>query len=98
MSVILLDEAKDHLNIPLEVVSDDSELGRFIARAESAMAQRTGPLVGTPVTQRVPGGEVLVLRHRAVLSLTSITPVGGTAQCAVEGHCGTFPFHRSRSI
>lgn len=86
MPVIELPEAKDHLHI---TGSDhDSELEGFIAAAESAIARKVGPLVPTVTTDTIYGfeqrhtyssGVGLLLSTRPVISVTSVTPLGGSA-------------------
>lgn len=77
MSALTLADAKEHLNIPDSV--SDAEIQTFINAAESAVAQRVGPLVSTSKTLRVRGGATALLVAPPVISLTSVTPVGGTA-------------------
>lgn len=78
MSVLSLPDAKAHLNIEGETY--DQELTAFIAAAEGALAQLVGPLSTSTVTRRVAGyGWGLHLPISPAVSLTSVTPVGGTA-------------------
>lgn len=78
MSVLLLTEAKTHLNIEDET-KYDVELQKIIDAAEATIATYVGPLTSTPVTQRIQGGgPVLQLHTTPVISLTSVTPYGGT--------------------
>lgn len=77
MSVVTLTKAKNHLNIVGD--AKDAKVQSFIDRAEKAIVRRTGPLVATPVTKRVRGGSQLVLSVYPILSITSVTPVGGVA-------------------
>lgn len=78
MSAVKLARAKDHLNITSS--TNDGELQGVIASAESLLAKKVGPLSPTVTTARVRGGDCqLVLPVTPVLSLTSVTPVGGTA-------------------
>lgn len=78
MSVVTLAEAKTHLNITAS--TSDAELQEFITRAEAAVTSRCGPLTATPTTSRVRGGApLLALPVAPVITLTSITPVGGSA-------------------
>lgn len=83
MSVILLADAKAHLNI---TGSDkDVELQAVLDGAEGAIAERCGPLTSTEVTERVTGGGCgLVVRETPVVSLTSLTPVNGTAYTVAD--------------
>jgi len=78
MSVLDLASVKAHLNIT--VATYDAELQTFIDGCEAAVAEKTGPLTSTATTERVSGGGCgLVLRTSPVVSLTSVTPVNGSA-------------------
>ncbi len=78
MSTLTLALAKAHLNIA--VATHDAELQTVIDAAEAGLAKRVGPLAATPTTQRVRGGRhQLTLDTLPVISLTSVTPVGGSA-------------------
>ena len=78
MSVLTLADAKTHLNITGS--ASDTELQTFIDAAEGVIAKQCGPLTLTVRTDRVSGGsEGLVLPVTPVVSITSITPVLGTA-------------------
>lgn len=82
MSVLLLEEAKEHLNI--KDSAHDSELGIMIDAAESAIAARVGPLQAVSKTARIRANGVMVLPVAPIIELTSITPVGGVA-LALDG-------------
>jgi len=78
MSVLGLPEVKAHLNIT--VATYDAELQAFIDACEVMVAEKVGPLTSTATTERVSGGGCgLVLRTTPVVSLTSVTPVNGSA-------------------
>ena len=79
MSVVTLAQVKTHLNIT--VTTYDTELQTFIDSAEAAIAEKTGPLTSVATTERVRGGGSpgLVVRETPIVSLTSVTPVGGAA-------------------
>ena len=78
MSVLSLAEVKLHLNIT--VATYDAELQTFIDACEDATAEKCGPLTSVATTERVKGGGTgLVIRETPVVSLTSVTPVGGSA-------------------
>jgi hypothetical protein len=78
VSVLSLAEAKQHLNVTAS--DSDAEIQSTIDEAEAMVAQRCGPLEPTTVTERVAGGPGgLSLSRTPVISLTSVTPVGGTA-------------------
>jgi hypothetical protein len=78
MSALDLPAAKRHLNIDVDTY--DVELTAMIASAEAILAQEVGPLSTSTVTARVPGYSWgLHLPVYPAVSLTSVTPVGGTA-------------------
>jgi hypothetical protein len=78
MSVVQLAEAKTHLNMTAS--THDAEVQSLIDAAEAAIGERVGPLTATAETARVRGGrDALVLPTTPVASLTSVTPVEGTA-------------------
>lgn len=80
MSVLALEVAKAHLNIPASSTADDDELQVTIDAAEGALARACGPLAPTTVTERVKGSRTMLkLRVTPALELTSVTPVGGAA-------------------
>jgi hypothetical protein len=85
MSALTLADAKTFLNIT--AATYDAELQTFIDAAEAAIAQRVGPLTTSSVTKRVPGyGWNLHLPIYPAVSLTSVTPVGGTALTLSDLH------------
>lgn len=78
MSVLALNDAKSHLNISGD--THNAELQDFIDAAEAVIAAKVGPLEPTTVTARVSGGTSgLALPITPVISLTSLTIVGGSA-------------------
>lgn len=77
MSMLVLSTVKDHLNIT--DTAHDGELQAMIDAAEATIAKHVGPLSATTVTTRVSGGTSIILPIVPVLSLTSVTPTGGTA-------------------
>ena len=78
MSVLTLAEAKAHLNIT--DAGSDAELQTFVDAAEAALAARVGPLGPVTTSARVAGGgRTLLLPVAPAVSITSVTPVGGTA-------------------
>jgi hypothetical protein len=78
MSVLTLDEAKDHLRITS--TEEDDKLQGFIDAAEFALRRRVGPLAPTTITFRTRGqATTLRVPTTPAISLTSVTPVGGTA-------------------
>lgn len=81
MAVLTLADAKIHLNIPAATTTNDAEVTAFIDAAEAAISAKVGPLVSTNVTERVDGCSTrwLKLTSTPVVSVTSVTPVNGTA-------------------
>lgn len=77
MAVVTLDEVKRHLNITSG--DYDGELQGFLNAALAAITERVGPLEPTVATARLRGAETLALPVVPVVSLTSVTPVGGSA-------------------
>ena len=78
MSVLTVAEVKTHLNIVGAV--SDAEIQTFIDACEDAVAEKCGPLTSVARTERVKGGGAgLVLTETPVVSLTSVTPVNGSA-------------------
>lgn len=78
MSVITLAEAKEHLI--LEAGTTDAKVQRVLDAAERAVAEKCGPLTSVATTERVNGGGTgLVVKATPMVSLTSVTPVGGSA-------------------
>lgn len=80
MPVLDLDDVKSYLKLKDNVDTYDAEVQAIMDAAEAAIAQRVGPLEPTTVTLRLAGGRYvrsLALSTLPVLSLTSITPVGG---------------------
>lgn len=78
MSTVPLSAVKTHLNITS--TAQDGELQAFIDAAETAIEQRVGPLCPVVTTERSrANGGTFVLGTTPVVSLTSLTPVGGTA-------------------
>ena len=78
MSVVTLAAAKAYQNITVSTY--DAELQLFLDAAEASIVNKCGPLQSTAFTKRVRGGKAfLSLPTTPVLTLTSVTPVGGTA-------------------
>lgn len=93
MSAVTLDEVKAHLNLSTGTGPMDTELGAFLDRAEAAIVARCGPLVSESVTERVRGSRrALSVSTTPVLSVTSVTPVAGSAltvaDLVVDGEAG----------
>lgn len=80
MSVLDREAVKASLKIRTDQSDDD--LDAILEAAQAAIEQRTGPLEPTEVTQLLTdtcGASTLVLQVTPVISLTSVTPAGGTA-------------------
>lgn len=76
MSVLLLAEAKTHLNWSSAL--NDAELQEMIDAAEAVLAKHVGPLTSVATTVRVYGGScALALPRLPAVSLTSVTPSDG---------------------
>lgn len=77
MSVVTLQQAKDHLNIT--VATYDTELQVFIDSAEAIIATRVGPLAPATLTERrMAINGVIALTTLPVISITTLQPVGST--------------------
>lgn len=75
MSVLTVAQAKAYLSITTDV---DAQLQTFIDAAEAAIATKCGPLAATTVTDQVTAASgALMLTTPPVISLTSVTPIGG---------------------
>lgn len=78
MSALRLADAKTHLNMTQSV--NDGELQTTIDSAEAAIAKIVGPLAPITKTYRLEGRcHALMLPSLPVISLTSVTPVNGSA-------------------
>ena len=82
-SVLPLQDAKDHLNIPQSSTASDAELQSWIATIESSLKAMTGgPVVNRTVTaeraEMMGNQTVIVVRQRPLVSVTSITGAGGS--------------------
>jgi hypothetical protein len=78
MSALTLQQAKDHLNIDTDAY--DYELQATVDAAEAILANTVGPLTTLAArTDRLPGGDKLVLPVAPVVSVTSaVSPDGVT--------------------
>jgi hypothetical protein len=72
--IVSLEEAKNHLNIPLSNTNSDTEIELFIASATDKIEHRTGPVVRRIISnERHCGGERAVWLHEApIISVTSV--------------------------
>lgn len=84
MAALSLPDAKSHLNIT--TTDHDAELSDFIDAAQSRLEHDCGPFESVAKTARVRGGDELVLPATPVVSLTSVTPVGGSALTLADLH------------
>lgn len=77
MSVLTLAEVQEYLNDT--AAADATELTKFIARGEAAIANRVGPLAPTATTETHDGGGVMIRTlTRPVISISSLTESYGT--------------------
>jgi len=75
LSIISLDEAKDHLNIALTTTNSDNELRRMIDAATSLAQSYTGNILGrVTYTNEIYDGNVdnIRLHHPRAMSITSV--------------------------
>src|SRR4029453_14104793 len=78
MSTLTLAEAKVALNTAPD--ADEAKIQTTVDAAEAALAVRVGPLASVAVTARVAGGGAMLSPLvTPIVSITSVTPVGGTA-------------------
>lgn len=79
VSVLSLQDAKDHLNIPQTTTTYDNELLSKIATIQSTLEKLTGgPIITRSITERVTcgyGWNELAVRQRPLVGVTSITDV-----------------------
>jgi hypothetical protein len=80
ISVLSLQDAKDHLNIAQATVTYDSEIQSKIATIQASLEKMTGgPIITRTVTERVRVGSnyrTLTVRQRPLVGVTSITDIG----------------------
>lgn len=80
MSALSLSDAKAHLNLPSTSTTYDAELQSMIDAAEAIIGNVVGPLTAQdPRTDRVQGGNPLVLPVAPVASVASVVVAGGSA-------------------
>jgi hypothetical protein len=85
MSVVTLDQAKQHVNIGTG--TSDAELQAFVDSCEAAVSRHVGPLSPTAVTAEVSGGgTVLILPTTPAISLTTVTDDAGTSVSTASLH------------
>lgn len=87
MSLVTLDEAKDHLNKSGASTTDDAELQAVVEQAEAILLNRpeyrvADAATSTSHTEWVDSGtDVILLQHYPITAVTSVTEyTGGTAQ------------------
>ena len=83
-SVLPLQDAKDALNIPQATTTSDSEIAAYIATIRSSIEGMTGgPLVNRTITaersEMMSNQTVIPVRHRPLVSVTSIASASGGA-------------------
>lgn len=79
-SPLTVQDAADYLSMTLTRGNNSVRLQQALDTATAMVERRVGPLSPTTFTDRVRGaGASLTLPRTPVISLTSITPVGGTA-------------------
>jgi hypothetical protein len=83
-SVLPLADGKDALNIPQTVTTSDSEIMAYVATIRSCLERYTGgPLVNRTITgeraEMMAGQTVILVRHRPLVSVTSILSASGGA-------------------
>lgn len=74
LRVISLEELKIHLNMDLDLHDHDTELEDFIDAAQDLIVDKIGPVLPTVYTEtRAAGKPFILLSHRPVLSITSVS-------------------------
>lgn len=78
LTVVSLDAVKKHLNIPLTTTTHDDELRDAIASVTDVIEDIVGIVVKRSFTETHSGrgAPVILLRHRPVISVTSVTENG----------------------
>jgi uncharacterized phiE125 gp8 family phage protein len=95
MTVLTLDEIKEHLNITDSTYDD--ELTGFIEAAEAIIAERVGPLEETTFTSTVDSSDGrLILPAKPVISITSITLISPARGSALGFSYGATDLHLNR--
>src|SRR4029453_746659 len=80
LSIISLEDAKQHLNIPLATTTDDEELRYFLSATTKVVANLAGAVAPRTVTESVRQRGTaysIQLETTPVLSLTSLTSING---------------------
>jgi hypothetical protein len=89
ISVLSLQDAKEHLNIPQSNTTYDSEIQSKIATIQANLEKLTGgPIITRSVTERVPcpyGHTTLTVRQRPLVAVTSITDVASGVAIDITG-------------
>ena len=81
-SILPLQDAKDALNIPQSVTTNDAEIAAYVATIRSCFESYTGgPVVNKTITsertEMMSGQTVIPVRQRPLVSVTSITSASG---------------------
>lgn len=78
-SLVTVAEVKDHLNFPDSDVTHDDELQGFIDGCQPVIENITGPINQVTYTEDYDGGQTsILLRHRPIVSVTSVHEFRGT--------------------
>lgn len=79
-ALVTLTDVHAHLNIPTADTSHDTELQGFIDAAQPVVEDVVGPVVNVTFDEWYDGGGMfLSLRHRPIVSVTSVTEYVGTS-------------------
>lgn len=78
--LVSLDDVKTHLHIDLTDTDQDAELQGFIDAATPIIEDVVGPVVGRVFTEwHAANGDLVLLRRRPVISISSVTEYAGAA-------------------
>lgn len=78
-AIVALADVKDYLNLSAADTSHDAELQRFIEASTPVIENIVGPVINKTYTETYDGGESFIeLRHRPVVSVTSVTEYRGS--------------------
>lgn len=105
-ALVTLTDVHNHLNIPTADTSHDTELQGFIDAAQPVVEDVVGPVVNVTLDEWYDGGGMfLSVRHRPIVSVTSVTEYIGTStytltQCATPdlGTTYSYSFETSGQI
>jgi hypothetical protein len=78
-SLVTVAQVKAHLNFPDSDITHDDEIQTFIDGCQPVIENITGPIVQNTYTEFYDGGQASVLlRHRPIVSVTSVTEYRGS--------------------